>query len=149
MANVKLHDGPLETAIRSELHRNGYRFRKHVKSLPGKPDLVFPKAKVAVFIDGDFWHGYRLPSWEHKLSDFWRDKLIANRERDRRNFRRLRTMGWHVIRIWQHQIEKDFESCISKIIVALKSDEKGTFYNTNSWECLSLKNRAKVFEEAF
>ena len=121
MANVKLKDGPLEMAIRSELHSRGYRFRKHVKSLPASPDLVFPKAKVAVLIDGDFWHGYRLPSWEYKLSNFWRNKLRENRERDRRNFRRLRAMGWRVIRIWQHQIEKDFESCISKIIVALSS----------------------------
>jgi DNA mismatch endonuclease (patch repair protein) len=119
MANVKLHDGPLEMAIRSELHGRGYRFRKHVKSLPGRPDLVFPKAKLAVFIDGDFWHGYRLPCWEHKLSDFWRNKLRENRKRDRRNFRRLRVLGWRVIRIWQHQIKNDFEACISKIINAL------------------------------
>lgn len=119
MANVKLHDGPLEMAIRSELHSRGYRFRKHVKSLPGRPDLVFPKAKLAVFIDGDFWHGYRLPCWECRLSDFWRNKLRENRKRDRRNFRRLRVLGWRVIRIWQHQIEHDFEHYISKIINAL------------------------------
>lgn len=121
MANVKLHDGPLEMIIRSKLHDHGYRFRKHMKSLPGRPDLVFPKAKVAVFIDGDFWHGYRLPSWEHKLSDFWRNKLHENRKRDRRNFRRLQAMGWRVIRIWQHQIHNELEFCISKIIIALNS----------------------------
>ena len=125
MANVKLKNGPLEMAIRSELHSRGYRFRKHVKSLPASPDLVFPKAKVAVLIDGDFWHGYRLPSWEYKLSNFWRNKLRENRKRDRRNFRRLRAMGWRVIRIWQHQIEKDFESCISKIIMVLSPSVRG------------------------
>lgn len=116
MASVKLKDGPLEMAVRSNLHRRGYRFRKHVKSLPGTPDLVFPKAKVAVFIDGDFWHGYRLPSWENKLSPFWRDKIRTNRKRDNRNFRKLRAMGWVVIRIWQHQIERNLQDCIEKII---------------------------------
>ncbi|MFN2454863.1 MAG: hypothetical protein ABR577_11650 [Pyrinomonadaceae bacterium] len=67
MSNVKLKDGSLEMIVRSELHKRGYRFRKHVKSLPGSPDAVFPKEQIAVFIDGDFWHGYRFPAWEHKL----------------------------------------------------------------------------------
>ena len=124
MANVKLKDGPLETAIRSELHRRGYRFRKHVKSLPGSPDLVFPRAKVAVFIDGDFWHGWRLSRWEHKLSDFWRDKIKANRQRDRKNFRKLRRMGWHVIRIWQHEVERDTDACIERVISAVEASDR-------------------------
>jgi len=75
--------------VRSELHKRGLRFRKHVKDLPGKPDVVFPTVKVAVFIDGDFWHGYKFPSWEHKVSDFWKQKINKNRERDRRNHRKL------------------------------------------------------------
>ena len=66
--------------------------------------------KVAVFVDGDFWHGWRLPAWEHKLSKFWRDKLRANRARDQRNFRRLRAAGWKVIRIWQHALKKKCSS---------------------------------------
>ena len=70
MSRVKLKDGSLEIAIRSELHKRGYRFRKHVKALPGNPDAVFPREKVAVFINGDFWHGYRLPTWEHKAQGF-------------------------------------------------------------------------------
>src|SRR5713226_6266746 len=103
MSNVKLRDGSLEVIIRSELHKRGYRFQKHVKSLPGSPDAVFPREKIAVFIDGDFWHGYRLPTWEHKLNDFWRQKIRANRQRDQKNFLKLRRMGWRVIRIWQHE----------------------------------------------
>ena len=115
MSNVKLKDGSLEVAIRSELHKRGYRFRKHVKTLPGRPDAVFPKEKIAVFIDGDFWHGYRLPTWEHKLNDFWKQKIRANRERDRRNFSKLRRMGWQVIRVWQHEILDDPSKCIDQI----------------------------------
>jgi len=119
MSRIKGKDTGLEMRVRSELHRRGFRFRKHVKELPGKPDVVFTKAKVAVFIDGDFWHGYRFPSWEHKLSDFWKQKINKNRERDRRNHRKLKEMGWTVIRLWQHDLERDFQECIERIISAV------------------------------
>lgn len=121
MSRVKGKDTGLEKLVRSELYRRGLRFRKHVKELPGKPDVVFSKAKVAVFIDGDFWHGYRYPLWENKLSDFWKEKIRKTRERDQRNFRKLRYMGWRVIRIWQHEIEQDLGKCIKRIEQCLKS----------------------------
>ncbi len=120
MSRVKNRDTNLETIIRSELHSRGLRFNKHVKELPGKPDIAFSKAKVAVFIDGDFWHGYRLPAWQHKLSDFWKEKIEKNRRRDQKNFRKLRRMGWRVIRIWQHEIKRDHEACIVKIVSAVE-----------------------------
>src|SRR5258708_406007 len=126
MSNVKLKDGSLEVAIRSELHKRGYRFRKHVKTLPGCPDAVFPKEKIAVFIDGDFWHGYRLATWEHKLNDFWKQKIRTNRERDQKNFRRLRRMGWQVIRIWQHEILDDPGQCVDRIIINVNSLKLGS-----------------------
>ncbi len=119
MSSVKQKDTDLEKAVRSELHRRGYRFRKNVNHLPGKPDVVFPIAKVAVFIDGDFWHGYRLPAWEHKISDFWKAKIRKNRKRDQKNFRKLRKDGWQVIRIWQHEIKRDLDACIARIVTAL------------------------------
>lgn len=117
MANVKLKNGPLETVVGSALHRRGLRFRKHVKSLPGTPDIVFPKEMLAVFIDGDFWHGYRFPLWKHKLTEFWKKKIADNRRRDRKNFRKLRRMGWQVIRLWQHDIAADVEACAERIAV--------------------------------
>ena len=104
MKRVKLQSGSLEKLLQRELRARGLRFHRHVRTLPGRPDIVFRKKKVAVFVGGDFWHGWRLPPWEHKLSAFWRDKLRANRVRDRRNFRRLRAAGWRVIRPWQHDI---------------------------------------------
>lgn len=121
MSRVKNRDTDLESIIRSRLHAQGFRFYKHVKSLPGTPDIVFPKAKVAVFVDGDFWHGYRFPLWEHKLKEFWRDKIGKNRKRDQKNFRKLRRMGWQVIRIWQHEVKANPESCIIKIIGAVEN----------------------------
>jgi DNA mismatch endonuclease, patch repair protein len=107
MKRVKLKDGSLEKLVQWELRAKRLRFRRHVRTLPGSPDIVFPKEKVAVFVDGDFWHGWRLPAWEHKLSKFWRDKLRANRTRDQRNFHRLRAAGWKVIRIWQHDLKPE------------------------------------------
>jgi DNA mismatch endonuclease (patch repair protein) len=124
MSRVKQRDTDLEKIVRSELHRQGYRFRKNVKYLPGKPDVVFSKAKVAVFIDGDFWHGYKLPLWESKLSDFWKIKIKKNRKRDQKNFRTLRRNGWRVIRIWQHEIKHDLNACILKIITAVESSQR-------------------------
>ncbi len=115
MSRIKGKDTGLEMRVRSELHKRGLRFRKHVKELPGKPDIVFSKAKVAVFIDGDFWHGYRFPAWEHKVSDFWKTKINENRKRDIKNHRALRYSGWKVVRIWQHQIRNDMENAIARI----------------------------------
>src|SRR6266403_6024457 len=106
MSRVRNRDTDIERRIRSELQRRGLRFRKHRSLLPGRPDVVLPRFKLAVFIDGDFWHGYRFPQWSARVSGFWRRKIQLNRDRDQKNFRKLRTMGWRVIRIWQHEVEK-------------------------------------------
>ena len=86
-----------------EAHITGWR--RH-QDLPGKPDFVFPIARVVVFVDGCFWHGcpqcYRLPGDNRT---YWRGKIKANRSRDRRNAGRLRSKGWRVIRIWEHKLE--------------------------------------------
>ena len=119
MSRVKGKDTGLEVEVRSELHRGGLRFRKHVRGLPGKPDIVFHAVRVIVFIDGDFWHGYRFPSWEHKVSDFWKRKISQNRNRDTKNHRTLRRMGWTVIRLWQHELKRDFDSCIRRVVAAV------------------------------
>ncbi len=120
MSRIKGKDTGLERRVRSELHKRGFRFRKHVKDLRGKPDVVFTRAKVAVFIDGDFWHGHRFPTWEHKVSDFWKEKISKNRERDKKNHRKLKEMGWTVIRLWQHDLKRDFDGCIDKIVSAVR-----------------------------
>jgi len=120
MSRVKGKDTGLERAVRSALHKRGYRFRKHVRGLPGKPDIVFVKARLVVFLDGDFWHGYRFPQWEKTLAKFWRDKIGETRKRDQRNFAKLRRMGWRVMRIWEHSIEKDLDEVVKRIVRAVK-----------------------------
>jgi DNA mismatch endonuclease, patch repair protein len=120
MSRVRTKDTDLERLVRSELHRRGFRFRKHLKHLPGCPDLVLTRHKIAVFIDGDFWHGYRLPEWEQRLQPFWRAKLRRNRERDLSNFRKLRRRGWRVVRLWQHELKKDLNASIRRITSLLE-----------------------------
>ena len=105
MKRVALRNGPLEKAVQRELRAMGVRYRRNAHSLPGSPDIVLPKHRIAIFVEGDFWHGWRLPAWEHKLSTFWRHKLRANRARDQRNRRRLRAGGWKVFRVWEHQVK--------------------------------------------
>ena len=120
MSRIKGKDTGLEKIIRAELRKHGLRFKKYPRDLPGKPDIVFPEQKVAVFVDGDFWHGYRLPQWERKLSSFWRNKIRKNRERDRKNFAKLRRRGWRVIRIWKHTIQRNLSMAVEKIREAVE-----------------------------
>ena len=116
MSRIKGKDTKPEIIVARALARHGLRPQCHVRRLPGRPDFVFLRAKVAVFVDGDFWHGWRFPTWEQKLSPFWREKIAGNRARDRRNFRKLRRAGWTVIRIWEHQIDRDLDGCIDRVL---------------------------------
>jgi DNA mismatch endonuclease (patch repair protein) len=104
-----------EVVLRRALWRIGVRFRKNVRSLPGKPDIVFLRAKVAVFCDGDFWHGRHWSKLKSKLrrgsnADYWTTKIQSNIERDRRNRAVLQKAGWKVIRLWESDIKRDPQS---------------------------------------
>ncbi|HEX5182369.1 MAG TPA: very short patch repair endonuclease [Allosphingosinicella sp.] len=107
MARTAQRDNPAERAIRSELHRRGLRFRIHRKVLEGTrrtADIVFPRRRVAVFIDGCFWHGCpEHRTWPKNNSEWWRSKIEANIARDRDTDQRLANAGWTVIRIWGHE----------------------------------------------
>lgn len=115
MSRVKGKDTNLEKMVRSALHRRGLRFRKHVRELPGRPDIVFRSARLVIFIDGDFWHGYNFPQWCETVSPFWQKKIEGNRTRDDSNVAKLNGMGWTVIRIWQHEVKEDLDRCIQRI----------------------------------
>lgn len=119
MSRVKGRDTGLERLVWAGLRRQGLRFTTHAKALPGRPDIVFTAARVAVFVDGDFWHGYRFPLWQEKLSPFWRAKIAANRARDAKNFRKLRRMGWMVVRVWQHASRRDLDAALTRIVTAV------------------------------
>jgi DNA mismatch endonuclease (patch repair protein) len=115
MAGVPNRDTRPELALRKELHRRGLRYRVR-STLLGKPDLVFARSHVTVFVDGDFWHGntWRLrgfPNREayfasHANTDFWRLKITANIERDRHVTASLNADGWHVLRFWESDITR-------------------------------------------
>ena len=110
--------GP-ELLLRSALFRRGQRFRKNVRTLPGSPDVVFPGRRVVVFVDGDFWHGYRFDKWRTTVSVFWQDKIQRNIARDRLVDERTLQQGWHVIRIWEHEVDSDVDAVVDRIIEGL------------------------------
>jgi DNA mismatch endonuclease, patch repair protein len=125
MAMIKGKNTRPELTIFALLKEKRKSFDIHVKNLPGKPDIYFRKANLAVFLDGDFWHGWRFPLWKHKLSKKWQDKIAFTRKRDQKNFRKLRQKGIKVIRIWEHQIEQASEKCADRILKALEIDNRG------------------------
>jgi len=113
-------DSALERALRSELHRRGLRFRKHFAPLPGvrcKPDIVFPKARVAVFVHGCFWHQCPEHATQPRANGaWWAAKLEANTIRDRRNEDALRAAGWSVVRLWEHMpLEEMVEEVLATV----------------------------------
>ncbi len=108
----KKADTKCEVALRRILWASGYRFRKNLRELPGRPDIVFPKAKLAVFCDGDFWHGRDWEARAQKLShgtnaSYWLAKIRRNMERDQLNTKKLEEAGWTVLRLWETQILAD------------------------------------------
>src|SRR5439155_7828808 len=101
-----------ELKLRRALSHLGLTFRLHVRSLPGKPDFVFSRARVAVFCDGDFWHGRNWPTRRSRLekgsnADYWLHKIRYNIARDKRQTRQLKLAGWLVIRVWETDVLRD------------------------------------------
>jgi DNA mismatch endonuclease (patch repair protein) len=119
MSRIRSVNTNAELLLRSALHRRGYRFRLHASALPGKPDIVFPSKRVAVFIDGDFWHGWKFAQWREKLAPYWKDKIEGNRRRDGRTRRTLRRAGWTLVRLWEHEVEQDLDDCVARIAALL------------------------------
>ena len=111
-----------ERIIEEELRKAGAEFETHARDLPGRPDFVFRAERLAVFVDGDFWHGYQFDRWRLKLSENWEAKIAANRRRDRANRSALRSEGWRVLRIWEHQIDASPERCLRKILTLLRTE---------------------------
>ena len=125
MSSVRSKNTKLEKTVFARLDDLGVPYDTHVRSLPGCPDAVFSDQMVAVFIDSDFWHGWRYPTWVGKLpSDFWRTKIEKNRARDRRNFRKLRRHGWTVVRLWEHSIRADLDACIERVLDAISEERQ-------------------------
>jgi len=115
MAAVKSKDTKLELTVRKQMFAAGFRYRLHVRNLPGTPDLVFPRYVVAVFVHGRFWHGHDCPKGKLPATnrDFWHEKISKNIERDQRAVEVLESNGWHVVTIWACRLEVGVERLIS------------------------------------
>jgi DNA mismatch endonuclease Vsr len=117
MALIRGKDTKPEIIVRRSLHRNGYRFRLHRRSLPGTPDLTFPSRKKVVFVHGCFWHaheGCSIANLPKSRTSYWKAKFQGNKDRDRSNNRRLRQQGWKVMTVWECET-KDMLSLIRKL----------------------------------
>jgi DNA mismatch endonuclease, patch repair protein len=120
MSRIRKTDTKPELAIRRLAFARGLRYRKYWKHLPGNPDLVFSGPRVVVFVDGDFWHGWRFEEWENKLSPYWKEKIRGNRQRDVERRACLKSNGWTVLRIWEHDVEADADACVDRIERAVR-----------------------------
>lgn len=119
MSRIKSKNTKPETIIFRMLKENGYKFKKHY-SISGKPDLAFPKSKIAIFIDGEFWHGKDFNDWKEKISPFWLDKIWKNIIRDKKNYKLLKDNGWTVLRLWGRDVVKNPKKAYSKILKLLE-----------------------------
>ncbi len=109
MNRIRSKDTAPELTVRSLLHRNGFRFRLHVKDLPGKPDIVLPKYKTVIEVRGCFWHrhpGCKIATTPSTNTEFWQKKFTQNVARDKENEEKLKQLGWNVIVIWQCEISQ-------------------------------------------
>jgi DNA mismatch endonuclease (patch repair protein) len=115
MSGIKSKNTNLEKEVFRELKEIGLRFKTHYDVL-GRPDIAIPSLKKAVFIDSDFWHGWRYPSWSFSTNkEFWNKKILANKARGVLVTRKLRRLGWNVLRVWEHQLKKDRRGTMAKI----------------------------------
>lgn len=122
MSRIRGADTSIEVKVRRALFKEGFRFRKNVKSLPGKPDIVLPKYKTVIFVHGCFWHrhpGCKDASMPKTRVEFWKEKFARNIENDIRNKECLENMGWQVIIIWECEVNSRFDDTMKSVICRL------------------------------
>ena len=124
MQNIRSSNTKIEILLRKALWHKGYRYRKNYKKLPGKPDIAFTKYKIAIFCDGEFFHGKDWEVLKPRLeksnnSEFWISKISRNRERDDEVNKQLLFQGWTVIRFWGEDIKKNLDECVRVIEEAI------------------------------
>lgn len=134
MKNIRSKDTNIEVILRKALWNKGYRYRKNVKTLPGKPDIVLSKYKIAIFCDSEFFHGKDWEVLKPRLekgnnNTYWVNKISRNRERDDEVNKQLLFLGWTVVRFWGKDIKKNVEECVKVIEetvedILLENDEE-------------------------
>ena len=108
MSRIRSTDNKPKEIVRKFLFAQGFRYRKNDKKLPGKPDIVLPKYRTVIFVNGCFWHKHDCPRfvWPSSNQDYWRPKILGNVERDKKNADQLRSQGWNVIVVWECELKK-------------------------------------------
>lgn len=124
MQAIQSKDTSIEIILRKSLWQQGIRYRKNYSKLPGKPDIAITKYKIAVFCDNEFWHGMDWEINKYKIKsnqDYWFPKIERNMQRDKEVNKRLRELGWTVLRFWGKDIQKNMPGCIKKIIETVEA----------------------------
>ncbi len=134
MSRIKSKDTSIEIALRKALWQKGYRYRKNYKALPGKPDIVLTKYKIAVFCDGELFHGRNWEVLRPKLlqgnnPEYWISKVERNMERDSENDKKLLFLGWTVIHFWGNDILKNVNECVRVIEEVIFDNFLGDFWD--------------------
>jgi len=120
MSRIRGRNTKIDLAMKKLLTKNRIKFEMYPKIF-GNPDFIIKRKKIALFCDGDFWHGYRYHERKKPAKKFWRDKIQRNMARDAQVSRRLRREGWSVLRFWEHDIERNPEKCTRKILRKTRS----------------------------
>lgn len=148
MATVRARENKAEVALRKALWRLGFRYRVQERKLIGRPDMVLPKYRTVIFVDGDFWHGRALAEGgdeglrqvvRGERFDWWRDKLRRTIQRDAYVTDQLTAAGWLVVRVWESDLLNDFEYSVSRVSAILKSSTNSTDTDSrlNDGDCAS------------
>ena len=118
MSGIKGKNTKPEMVIRKGLFRRGFRYRLHSKQLPGKPDLVLPRYHAVILVHGCFWHRHncRLFKWPKSNTEFWRDKITGNVQRDVRHFQQLADAGWRILIVWECAVKGKKEQEVEKVL---------------------------------
>ncbi len=133
MSKIKGKDSKPEVKFRKALWHLGYRYRKNYKKLIGKPDIVFNKYKTVIFIDGEFWHGYKWNEKKNKIKSnrgFWIPKIERNMQRDQEVNEALQQKGYQVFRFWQKDIKENLNSCLEEVIKHLENIDDEPIFET-------------------
>ena len=127
MSHIRSTNSKPEEIVRKYLFAEGFRYRKNVKKLPGCPDIVLPKYKTVIFVNGCFWHKHDCPRfvWPSSNQDYWRPKILRNVERDNQSRKELETLGWKVITVWECELKKKvFEETMERVILQITSGKQ-------------------------
>jgi DNA mismatch endonuclease (patch repair protein) len=130
MSHIRSNNTSIEVLLRKALWHEGIRYRKNLKTLPGTPDIAITKHKIAIFCDGEFWHG---KNWDTKKTaiktnvDFWIAKIERNIMRDNKNEKKLANMGWVVLRFWGDDINKSLEDCVNEVKETIYEVKNGIY----------------------